>query len=347
MKKIGIVISCVLLCTTMNSLHAQNTAKALQYMEKINKEFKNIMTDSWDYMSASAHGKKARAIENRRKELVRTVNSAKNRVASMQALDGKTEYRDSVVSFLSLNYLVLNGDYDKIVNMEDIAEQSYDNMEAYLLAKQKANDKLDSASERLDKSQEKFAAENNINLVSNPDKTVKKLEKAGEVNSYYNKLFLIFFKAQKQEVYMIDALNKNDVNAFEQNKTALLATTEECIVKLKDIKPYKGNQTVKKSCGEALKFYNEEAKKDAEVISDYLVKKESFDKIKKAYETKGSKSKSKDEIDAYNKSVNEFNAANNKYNDINNSLNKKRADVLNDWNNTVNNFIDKYTPKYK
>ncbi len=347
MKGVRTTLSIVLVTSTMLTVSSQNTAKALQYMEKINKEFKNIMTDSWDYMSASAHGKKARAIESRRKELVRTVNTAKNRVAGMQPLDGKTEYRDSVVSFLNLNYLVLNGDYDKIVNMEDIAEQSYDNMEAYLLAKQKANDKLDSASDRLDKAQEKFAAENSINLVSNPDKIVKKLEKAGEVNSYYNQVFLIFFKAQKQEVYMIDALNRNDVNGFEQNKNALVATTDECISKLKNIKPFKGNQSVKKSCADALKFFSEEAKKDAEVISDYLVKKESFDKIKKAYEIKGSKSKNKDEIDAYNKAVNEFNAANNKYNDTNNTLNKKRADVVNDWNNAVNNFIDKYTPKYK
>ena len=146
---------------------------------------------------------------------------------------------------------------------------------------------------------------------------------------------------------MIEALNKNDVNAFEQNKNALVATTDECMLKLKDIKPFKGNQTVKKSCTEALKFYSEEAKNEAEVISDYLVKRESFDKVKKAYETKGSKSKSKDEIDAYNAAVNEFNAANKKYNEVNNTLNKKRTDVTNDWNSTATKFIDKYTPKYK
>ena len=177
MKTIRIAMVCALFCTNILIMKSQNTGKALLYMEKINKEFTNIMTDSWDYMSAAAHGKKARTIEVKRKELVRTVNAAKNRVSHMQAFEGKTEYRDSVVSFLSLNYLVLNGDYDKIVNMEDIAEQSYDNMEAYLTAKEQANDKLDSASERLDKAQEKFAAEYNINLVSNPDKTVKKLEK--------------------------------------------------------------------------------------------------------------------------------------------------------------------------
>jgi hypothetical protein len=101
----------------------------------------------------------------------------------MPALGGKTEYRDSVVAFLNLNYLVLNGDYDKIVNMEDIAEQSYD--------------------------------------------------------------------------------------------------------------------------------------------------------------TKGSKNKSKEDIDAFNKAVNEFNSANDKYNATNNSLNKKRTEVFNDWEKTASNFIDK------
>jgi hypothetical protein len=333
-----------IICTNLN---AQSTSKALQYMEKINKEFTNINQDCWDYTSASAHGKKARQVEVKRKELVRTINSARNRVKSMPALDGKTSYRDSVVSFLNLNYLVLNGDYDKIVNMEDIAEQSYDNMEAYLKAKELASDKLDSASERLDKAQQEFASENGINLISNPDKIAKKLERAGEVNSYYNQIFLIFFKAQKQEAYMIEALNKGDVNSFEQNKTALASVSDECMKKVKEAKAFKNNNALKNACNDALKFFNEEAKKDAEVISDYLVKKESFDKIKKAYDAKGSKSKSKQDIDAFNKAVNEYNTANDKYNSLNNTLNKKRSEILNDWNNTAANFVDKYTPKYR
>ena len=37
----------------------------------------------------------------------------------MKAFDGSTTYRDSVVSFLNINYYVLKEDYAKIVDMEE------------------------------------------------------------------------------------------------------------------------------------------------------------------------------------------------------------------------------------
>jgi hypothetical protein len=43
---------------------------------------------------------------------------------------GDRSFRDTTVAYLKLLYIVFNEDYGKIVNMEEIAEQSYDAMEA-------------------------------------------------------------------------------------------------------------------------------------------------------------------------------------------------------------------------
>ena len=72
--------------------------------------------------------------------------TAKNNIAKMPDFEGDKSLRDSTVSYLSLCYNVLNEDYSKILDLEEIAEQSFDLMEAYLLAQQKAGEKLDEAS---------------------------------------------------------------------------------------------------------------------------------------------------------------------------------------------------------
>ena len=75
-----------------------------------------------------------------------------------------------------------------------------------------------------------------------------------------------------------------------------------------------------------LNFYVTEANK-VNAINDYFLTKERFETIKKEMDKK-SKSATKEEIDAFNKSVNEINKASQNYNNVNNELNKDRSDNL-------------------
>jgi hypothetical protein len=344
MKKIFIVAFLVLLALNVGKLHAQSP---VEYMESISKEFKDITTDMWDYTSAVAHGKSARKVENRRKDVLKSNLDAQNKIQKMQPYQGDKAFRDSVLSFLKMSYHVINYEYGKIVDMEAISEQSYDAMEAYLLAQEKAGEKLNEASEMLGREQKTFAANHNITLNETKDKTTEKLESANQVFSYYNQLYLIFFKSFKQEAYMIDALNKNDVNALKQNTDALAKNSAEGLKKLDTVKAFKGDNSVKIAGKEMLTFYNNEATTKAPVIINFLVKKENFEKIKKAFESKSQSSRTKADVDEYNNAVSEMNKASNEYNAVNQELNNKRSALLNKWNDAVSKFMDKQDPSHK
>jgi hypothetical protein len=168
----------------MNNVNAQ-TSEALKYMENISVQLKTIMDDTWDYTSACAHSRSARKIDNKRKELVKTIIAAKNKITKMPDFDGDASLRDTVLSFLSIDYDVLNDDYSKIVNMEALADSSYDMMEAYLSAQEIADKKLDTANSNFIDEQKVFAEKNNINLIENKDKISKKLESSAKVFNYY------------------------------------------------------------------------------------------------------------------------------------------------------------------
>src|SRR6218665_860217 len=226
-------------------------------------------------------------------------------------------------------------------------EQSYDAMEAYLLAQEKANEKLNVSGEMIDQQYNNFAKKHGITLIDKEDKIEKNLKIAGSAFKYYNNVYLLFFKSYKQEAYMIEALNKNDVNALKQNADALSKFADEGLGKLDTLRAFKGDATLKLACKEMLTFYKKEATAKIPVIVNFAVKKESFDKIKAAMDAKDAKSRTKEDVDAYNTAVNDFNKASNEYNAVNNELNTNRTNLLNKWNDSVMRFLDKQVPKAK
>jgi hypothetical protein len=78
--------------------------------------------------------------------------------------------------------------------MEEIAEQSVDQMQAYLLLQEKTDQKLKEASESMNKAEHDFAIKYNINLIESKSELGEKLDIAGKLSKYVNNVFIVFFK---------------------------------------------------------------------------------------------------------------------------------------------------------
>lgn len=324
-----------------------NSQTAIEYMNSFSAEYQKLQQDMWDYTSSVSHGKSARKVEKRRFELIQTSNASLSKAKSMKAFNKSTTYRDSVVEYFKVVNLVLKEDYAKIVDMEEIAENSYDAMEAYMTARERANDKLVEVGKMVEREQKRFAEENDIKLIESKDALDKKMEIADKVYDHYNEVYLIFFKSYKQEAYLMDAIQKKDINAIEQNREALIATAKEGLDKLKNVELYNNDKSMVLATIDLLNFYISEAEKETPKISDYLLKEENFNKIKANFEKKSEKSRTKADVDAYNKGVNDMNAAVGKYNASNEILNKGRSRNIENWNKAAETFTDKHVPKGK
>jgi hypothetical protein len=330
------------------SLQAQTQTfdNAGSYMSFMNEQNRKIMEDFLSYTSAVAHGKSARKVESRRQDQLKTTKEAIKKIAAMPPYKGDKQLRDSCVSFMNITYHILNDDYAKIVNMEEISEQSYDAMEAYLLAQDMANEKLHQAHERLNVVEKSFAAKNNITLVESSDELTKKLNQASKVNMYHRTIYLVFFKSFKQEIYMLDAMSKKNVNGIEQNKNSLQNFSEEGIAKLIATPAFNGDNTMIIACRQLLEFYKSECKDKVPGLTSFYLKEENYQKVKKAFDAKSQSERTQADVDQYNKAVNEFNKAVNETNNTNNLLNTNRSKLIENYNKASQNFLDKHTPKY-
>ncbi|MBC7872582.1 MAG: hypothetical protein H7Y01_01225, partial [Ferruginibacter sp.] len=196
---------------------AQSFEDAGQYIEHISKANEKLTAIYLSYTSALAHNKSARKQEKRRQDVINSIIDTRATVQSMPPWKGDRTYKDTTVAYLKMLNSVFNEDYAKIVNMEEIAEQSYDAMEAYLLAQEKADEKLEEARVRQHETTKRFAAKNSVNLIEGESETGKKSKIASDLNKHYNDVYLVFFKPYKQEMYWLDALEKGNIIAIEQS----------------------------------------------------------------------------------------------------------------------------------
>jgi hypothetical protein len=217
-----------------------------------------------------------------------------------------------------------------------------------LLAQEKASEVLNVAQDKIEPVFREFAGRNNIRLVDNVDtKMEKRLRQVGLVNNYYHQIFLIFFKSYKQEAYVMDALNKKDINAIEQNRNTLIRFAEEGLSRLDTIKAFKGDGSLTTACRKVLEFHKVEGEKQLPGLNDYLLKNDEFVKIKKAFDAKAAARRTQADIDVYNKGVNELNAALNASNKLLTAMNTGREKVIDNWEVTRKRFMESHIPKGK
>jgi hypothetical protein len=345
MRKLFAFVAFFFVCVT--AIRAQDQSTPGGYMSAVNEKIRNVNQTYINYLSAVSHGKSAKKVEKLREKTLQTIYDARAEVMGVAPYKNDKTLRDATVAYLKTCYSVFNEDYHKIVDMEEIAEQSYDLMEAYLLAQQKAGEKLEEAGAARGKVVKEFAEKYNVKLIDDKDALDIKMEQAGKVSDYYNKVYLVFFKSSKQEAYMVDAVNRNDINAVEQNRNALQNYTTDGLEQLEKIGAFESDGRVIAACRKALLFFKEEAESKVGATTDYLLAVENFNKIKKSFDALPASKKTQPEVDKYNKAVNDMNAAAKKYNKANTDVNKERSEVLNKWNEAVKDFMDIHMPYRK
>jgi hypothetical protein len=337
----GITVACLAVTVTTN---AQNFDNPVAYMSHIGNANSSLSAKYLSYISASSHGKNMKKVEKRRADLINSIYETRVKIYDMPSYNGDKSLRDSAVSYLKILYSVFNEDYSKLVNMEEIAEQSYDLMEAYLLAQEKAGEKLNEAYASYGVAYKEFAKKNNVTLVESESELERKLEEAGNVSEYYHQVYLIFFKCYKQEMYLIDALEKKNLNALEQNKNALIAVCDEGMEKLKHLKGYNSDRTLEAACKQVLAFLKDEAEKKIPVLIDFLISADAFEKLTRDMEAKSAEERTRTVVDAYNKAAADLNKKVNAYNNTNQQLNNSRSNLIKQYNDMVQSFMNTHMP---
>lgn len=333
-----------LLLTVSYHTNAQKFDTALEYLEFIGKEQEIVTKSTWKYTKAVAHSKSDRNINKKRKSLIKTVERSIAKIKKAQGFDGNG-YKNNVLRLMNLNESLLKQDYAKIVDMKAVAEQSYDLMEAYVLAQEMADEKMAESQAEYETQFYDYAAKHKINIVESDNDLGKKMKVSNKVFKHTSSMHLAFFKVYINEVYLWKAINKKDVSGIQQNANALSETAKEGLELLKTQEAYKNDKSLILSTKAVFEFFIDEAENKIPQISEFLILNDDFITIKNTLEKTPEKKRTKEQIDAYNGKIKEINDAGNNYNKLNESLNASRQKVLNKLEEAKAKFLSRHVPK--
>lgn len=330
---------------TLQTTTAQSFKTANAYLTFIGKENTKISKSMWKYTKSVAHSKSARRIEGDRKRLIKSVERAMIKIKNAQPFKGEEAYKTQVLDYMELRMNILKNDYAKIVDMKEVAEQSYDFMEAYILAQKKVDERMQQAQESYETALEAYAARNNIQLIESETELGKKMKISNKVFDHRNDVYLVFFKSNIQETFLLNGLSKGDISAMQQNLNALQNFAKEGMQDLDTVTMYKEDTSLIKATKKALEFYLEETQNEMPKLVEFFLLSEKFTAIKDAIDKKKPKDRTKKDVDQYNKMVNDYNNAVNDFNKTNEQLNKKRTKIINEWNQASAKFLSRHIPK--
>ena len=347
MKHLLLPAITVALLVISSTSAAQDLSNPGAYMTAISNAHVEMNKKYMAYRSAAAHSHRKRKIEKMRIQALESIEKSLGMTGELPYYKGDNSLRKSSMDYIKFCYSIFNEDYGKIVNMEEIAEQSYDAMQAYLLLQEKTDEKIKQAGAQLHAASMAFAAKYNVTVHDRKDELDEKLTEAGNLTHYTNKIYLLFFKCFWQDGEIVKAMNTGKITAVEQGRISLLRFADEGLQALTtdSLKKFAGDAALANSCKQVLTFYKKMAENDIPKQMDYFLKKESFEKMKKAFESKGSPTKG--EVDAFNAAVKDVNTAMNTYNTVNTNVNNRRNEVLKEWNEAEKAFADSHMPYYK
>jgi hypothetical protein len=327
------------------SLTAQEFKTPVDYLTFINNEQLQISKSTWKYTQAVAHSKSARRIDATRKQLIKSIEVSSKKIENLtNGYKGDVEYRDQTVHFFDIRKKSLNEEYEKLIDMQEVAEQSYDAMEAYLLTRDLVNKKLDAENENMEKAFNAFALKYNITINNEESDLSKKMQLSNEVFDYHTVLYLIFFKVNFTDNNLSKAIEAKDLGKIQQNASSLLLFANEGLEKIKTIAPFQKDASLLNATKDALEYYKKEAEQFVPNVVSFLMFNDKFENAKNTLEDKSAKDRTKEEIDNYNVMVKQYNKEVDNFNKANNANFQEKNKNINSINTIGDNFISRHIP---
>lgn len=346
MKRLFIFLQMILTALATTSF-AQDLSNPGDYMTAVSNAQTEMNKKYMVYMSAAAHERKAKKVDKLRQQVLESIDNSRYKTIELPIYKGDNALRQSSIDYIKLCYNIFNDDYARIINMEDIAEQSFDEMQAYILLQEKASEKINEAVDKMQTASKAFAAKYNVQVVDSKNELSDKLNKAGKLNQYKNEVYLIFFKCHWQDGEIVKAMNTGKITDAEQGRNSLIRYVREGMAGLDSLKSFNGDPSLSNTCRQVLQVYGNMAENDLPRQISYFLKKENFSKIEKAFEAKADESRTKKDVDAFNDAVKEINSAANTYNEVNKKISTAKNEALQKWNEAERSFADKHMPYYR
>ena len=279
---------------------AQNFKNAQEYNNYIILQQAKITQKSLQYVSTSVHSEDVFKIEKRRDDVIKQIDVSLANVKKMPDFNGDKRFRDETIDVLTLSRNTYNVDFKDANSLLAKRNDSYENLQKYYQAQDKAEKKVNEAMEDMKKAQTRFAERNKMQIMT-AEKKDSPFDVIGRLNAYTRQIELAIFRPKKNNDIFMKAIG--DKKATENQRKNIITEAETALSTLKMMPAFKEDPSYRDKAIEMVTFYKDFATKEGATMLEVSTKKEinkydvdSFNAAIKLYNEKS------------NKIINEYNA---------------------------------------
>ncbi len=342
MKKTGVLI---FLLSLVFSLSAQDFSDPVTYLDFINRKNYEIGKQLWNYMRISAHSRNDKRIAKEKVKLIQTIEATRREIAQLPPLNGKTDLRDSMVSYLDYAKKLITGELTLVEKMKLVAQKSFSAMQEYLAKRDEISNKLREKGKMVNEIFKQTAQENNIVLTESQSKLLQKIQLAGFVNDYYDKLFLIYFRNYLALSRVIDAISDKDTVHFVAWRDSLTQSISWSYDQLKKIGPFNNDYSLYQTTREIVDEFKKINTQYLTAFEEYFQATEELKHWQEVVSSKPREELTVQEVNSYNSAVDSYNAAVKKVNIAMESIQEITNNISDKWDKAVKKFMDKHVPR--
>ena len=318
----------LLLCLLSDPARSQQ--EALDYLKEISGEYEQVVRSQWQYARSVVEGNDYQREKDR---LLKSINEAEDRIRAIRPYRDERAIKDSLLLFLSLNREMIREDYTRLADLQSLEDQSFEELDEFLFEQENAYKRLGSLATSLRAEEDRFAKKYGIKLINRDDRFARRLLELNDLFSYYNTIYLSFYKAYSQELVVFRTIEERDPERIRPELKLLGDYAGQGLRSVRKEGGYKGNRKLYEAALESLEFYKREAEQDLTIVAEY------YEQLKKLETLKEARKEGARNAEEYNRTVREINAAAGNLNAVNEKLNKERAQVLYQWNEVSSEFL--------
>ncbi len=257
------------------SSFAQKIESPAEYNNYIVEQQGKLMQKVVDYIVQTVHNDNFEEVENRRLQVLGQIEVAINKLESLEKFSENDNMKEEALAVFKLYKKSYSEDFSEINLLKKEREGSFEDMERYFQAQDKAEKAIYEASDRLHEAQRAFAETHKM-IIEEAEKD-ETMTIIANVNKYGRDVFLEYFKVSKLNGACLDALNEQDATILEESRLALLKGTEEAYSNLKNIVAYKGDEDYKNKAMAYVAYNKLFATKDLATLVNILGNNERTD----------------------------------------------------------------------
>lgn len=245
------------------------------------KEMAVAVQKNFEYISFNVHSEEFERMEAKRKEVMQQIIQSKEKIKSMPALEGDTHLRDEAVEALLEYQHAFELDYKDIIGLKKKSKDSYEAMESYWKAEDKAEEKVNKATNRLRKAQQTYASKNNMTVADGKTDNAldQKMARITAVNNYWREIYLPFFKVSKEYDLLWDVLSREKSDPIDRQRGQVIRAASDVLPLLKAKPAFNGDVEFRDQTIDLLEYYQRVAETDFTKIVEVLSKKPTSEEI--------------------------------------------------------------------